>query len=165
VLLWLFWVIHAMASFWLILVVMALPLAISVTRRAVENVLRPPGSMQVDGRAPSVLAACIDRGIRALLILGAVAVLAWGWGIDLAHFHDQETWIGRLADGVLSAVVILLVADVLWHAIKAAIDRKLADAAAPACRTPTKRESGPGCAPCCQFSGIFCSPSSLPSPC
>jgi small-conductance mechanosensitive channel len=119
-----------MASFCLFLVVMTLPLAINVTRRAVENVLRPPGSTQLDGGVPSVLAACIDRGIRALLIIGAVAVLAWGWGIDLAHLHEQDTWLGCLVDGVLSAVVILLVA-VLWHAIKAAIDRKLAEAGDP----------------------------------
>jgi hypothetical protein len=69
VLLWVFWVVRAMASFWLLLVIMTLPLAISITRRAVENVLRPPGSTQVDGGAPSALAACIDRGIRALLTL------------------------------------------------------------------------------------------------
>jgi len=131
VLLWVCWVVRATASFWLLLVVMTLPLAISITRRAVENVLRPPGSTQVDGGAPSVLAACIERGIRALLIIGAVAVLAWGWGIDLAHLRDQETWLGRLVDGVLSAVVILLVADVLWHAMRAAIDRKLVEAADP----------------------------------
>ena len=131
VLLWVFWVVRAMASFWLLLVIMTLPLAISISRRAVENVLRPPGATQVDGGAPSVLAACIDRGIRALLIIGAAVVLAWGWGIDLAHLHEQDTWLGRLVDGVLSAVVILLVADVLWHAIKAAIDRKLVEAADP----------------------------------
>jgi small-conductance mechanosensitive channel len=131
VLLWVFWVIHAMASFWLVLVIMALPLAISITRRAVDNLLRPPGSRQAAEGPPSVLAVCIERGIRALLIIGAIAVLAWGWGIDLAHFHDQETWIGRLADGVLSAVVILLVADLLWQAMRAAIDRKLAEAADP----------------------------------
>jgi hypothetical protein len=76
VLLWVCWVARAMASFWLLLVVMTLPLAISVTRRAIENVLRPPGSTQAEGGAPSVVAACIDRGIRALLIVGAVAVLA-----------------------------------------------------------------------------------------
>ena len=35
----------------------------------------------------------------------------------------------RIAHGVLSAVVILLVADLLWQAMKAAIDRKLAEAA------------------------------------
>jgi small-conductance mechanosensitive channel len=129
VLLWVFWVIHAMASFWLVLVVMTLPLAINVTRRGVDNLLRPPGSPQAADGPPRVLAVCIERGIRALLIICAIAVLAWGWGIDLAHFHDQETWIGRLADGVLSAVVIVLIADFLWQATKTAIDRKLAEAA------------------------------------
>jgi moderate conductance mechanosensitive channel len=130
VLLWVLWVVHAMASFWLVLVIITLPLAISVTRRAVENLLRPPGSPRVvAGGAPSVLAVCIERGIRAALIIGAVAVLAWGWGVDLAHFHGQETLVGRLADGVLSTVVILLIADFLWQATKTTIDRKLAEAA------------------------------------
>jgi len=157
VLLWVFWVIHAMASFWLVLVVMALPLAISIARRAVDNLLCPPGSPQAAEGPPSVLAVCIERGIRALLIIGAIAVLAWGWGIDLAHFHDQETWIGRLADGVLSAVVILLVADVLWHAIKAAIDRKLAETAELG---QPNTDEGRGCAPCFPFSAMCCSSSS-----
>ena len=129
VLLWVFWVAHAMASFWLLLVIITLPLAIGVTRRAVEHLLRPPGSPQIADGAPSVLAVFIERGIRAALILGAVAVLAWGWGIDLAHLHGEETLFGRLADGVLSAVVILLIADLLWHAMKTAIDRKLAECA------------------------------------
>jgi moderate conductance mechanosensitive channel len=129
--LWVWWVARAMAGFWLILVIMTLPLAIRITRRAVENVLRPSGSTQAAGGAPSVVEVCIERGIRALLIIGAVAVLAWGWGMDLAHLHEQDTWFARLADGVLTAIVILLVADVLWHAIKAAIDRKLAEAGDP----------------------------------
>jgi small-conductance mechanosensitive channel len=129
VLLWVFWVIHAMASFWFVLVAMTLPLAISVTRRAVDNLLRPPGSPQVADGPPSVLAVCIERGVRAALIIGAVAVLAWGWGIDLAHFRGEDALVGRLADGVLSTVVILLIADFLWQAMKTAIDRKLAESA------------------------------------
>jgi moderate conductance mechanosensitive channel len=128
VLLWALWVVHAMASFWLVLVVITLPLAMSMARRAVESLLRPPGSPQVAEGAPSVLAVCIERGIRAALIVGAVAVLAWGWGIDLAHFHGEDTWVGRLADGALCVVVILLIADLLWQAMKTAIDRKLAEA-------------------------------------
>jgi hypothetical protein len=131
VLLWVCWVTRAIASFWFILVIMSLPLAISITRRGVENVLRPSGSTQVDGGAPSVVEVCIERGIRALLIIGAIAVLAWGWGMDLAHLHEQDTWFVHLADGVLTPIIILLVADVLWHAIKAAIDRKLAEADDP----------------------------------
>jgi len=129
VLLWVTWVIHAMASFWLVLVAITLPLAISVTRRAVDNLLCPPGSQQVADGPPSVLAVCIERGFRAVLIIGAVAVLSWGWGIDLVNFRGEETLVSRLADGVLSAVVILLIADLLWQATITAIDRKLAEAA------------------------------------
>jgi moderate conductance mechanosensitive channel len=129
VLLWVTWVAHAMASFWLILVLITLPLAIGLTRRAVGNLLRPAGSLQLADGPPSVLAVCIERGIRALLIISAIAVLACGWGVDPAHFHAQETCVGRLADGVLSAIAIVLIADVLWHAIKTAIDSKLAGTA------------------------------------
>jgi len=131
VLLWVLWVLHAMASFWLVLVVIILPFAIRVSRRAVQHLLRQPGSPQVAEGPPSVIAVCLERGIRALLFIGAAAVLAWSWGIDLAHLHEQNTWFGRLADGVLSAVIVLLVADVLWHAMKAVIDRRLAEAADP----------------------------------
>jgi moderate conductance mechanosensitive channel len=129
VLLWVLWVIHASASFWLVVVAMALPVSVGITRLAVENLLRPAGSPQGADGMPSVLAVCIERGIRALLILGAVAILAWGWGMDLAHFRGEETVVGRLADGVLSTIVILLIADFLWHAAKAALDRKLAEVA------------------------------------
>jgi moderate conductance mechanosensitive channel len=131
VLLWVLWVLHAMGTFWLVLVVITLPLAISVTRRAVEHLLRPPGSAEAEEGPPTVLTICLERGIRVLLIVGAVAVLAWGWGIDLAHLHGEDTWLGRLTEGVLSAVVILLVADLLWQAMKTAIDRKLAETADP----------------------------------
>jgi small-conductance mechanosensitive channel len=58
-------------------------------------------------------------------------VLAWGWGIDIVELTGQETPFSRLAHGLLSAVVIVLAADVLWHTIKTSIDRKLADVAEP----------------------------------
>jgi len=72
---------------------------------------------------------CIERGIRAALIIGAVALLAWGWGIDLTGLGREDTYLGRFADAVLSVVVILLIADLIWQAAKTAIDRKLAEAA------------------------------------
>ena len=133
VLLWGLWVARAMPAFWLVLVVMTLPLALGVTRRAVQHLLRPPGSPQVGEGPPSVIAISLERGIRALLFIGAAAVLAWGWGIDLVEHltTGEDTLFSRLVHGVLSAVVILLVADVLWHVIKTAIDRKLAASADP----------------------------------
>ena len=52
-----------------------------------------------------------------------------GLGIDLVHLRGQDTWVIRLADGTLSTIVILLIADLLWQAAKTAIDGKLAEAA------------------------------------
>ena len=133
VLLWVLWVLHAMAAFWLVLVVTALPLALGVTRLAIEHLLRPPGSSQGGVAPPSVIAISLERGIRALLFIAAAAVLAWGWGIDLMQHLTaaEDTLFSRLIHGALSAIIILLVADVLWHATKTAIDRKLAEVADP----------------------------------
>jgi small-conductance mechanosensitive channel len=125
-LLWVLWVLRAMAGFWLVLVVITLPLAIVVTRRAVEHLLRPPGSRDIAEGPPTVVAVCLQRGIRALLIVGAVAVLSWGWDINLVHMMaGQDTPVARVMQGALSAIVILLIADLVWQATKTAIDRKL----------------------------------------
>jgi moderate conductance mechanosensitive channel len=112
----------------LVLVIIVLPMAISASRRAVEHLLRPPGSSQIVG-PPGVIEATLEHAIRTLLIIGAVAVLAWGWDVDLVHFAGQDTSFALAARGVLTTVMILLVADVLWHAAKAAIDNKLAQTA------------------------------------
>ncbi|HEY1258835.1 MAG TPA: mechanosensitive ion channel family protein [Stellaceae bacterium] len=131
VVLWLLWVAKLMPSFWLLLIIIVLPLASVVTRRTVDHLLRPPGTPQVQDAIPSVTAVCIERGMRAVLIIAAVAVLAWGWGIPLDTITGEDTMAGRLVHGALSAVIIFLIADVLWQATKAAIDRKLAGAADP----------------------------------
>ncbi len=66
--------------------------------------------------------------MRALLIIGAAAVLAWRWGIDTHILGKEDTLFARLVHGALSAVIIFLVADLMWQAAKTAIDRKLAEA-------------------------------------
>ena len=63
------------------------------------------------------------------MIIGAAAVLGWGWDVDLVHLAGQDASFARIVHGVLTTVVILLIADVVWHAVKAAIDSKLAQTA------------------------------------
>jgi moderate conductance mechanosensitive channel len=127
VLLWGLLVAGAMPGFWLLLVIITLPLASSITQRAVGHLLQPPGAPQVGDGPASAVAVSLERGLRALLIIGAAAVLAWGWGIDLVHLAGGDTPFARFVHGALSAVIIVLVADVFWHAVKTAIDRKLAE--------------------------------------
>ena len=128
VLLWGLWVARAMPGFWLVLVIVTVPLANILIRRTVEHLLEPPGSPQVGDGLPSVIEVSLERGLRALLIIGAAAVLAWGWGLDTHILGKEDTLFARLVHGALSAAIILLVADLMWQATKTAIDRKLAEA-------------------------------------
>src|SRR5262249_44395891 len=69
VLLWVFWVAEpglmtVMPAFWLVLVLITLPPAISGSRRAIEHLLRPPGSSQT-GVPPSLVEVTLGHGIRA----------------------------------------------------------------------------------------------------
>jgi small-conductance mechanosensitive channel len=68
----------------------------------------------------------VERGVRALLIVGAVLLLAWAWQIDLVEMTSRDTLPTRLARGVLSSIVIILVADLLWQVTRTVIDGRLA---------------------------------------
>jgi small-conductance mechanosensitive channel len=134
ILLWGLRVAGMMPAFWLLLVAMVWPLADLLSRRGVEHILRPPGTTEAVG-VPTITTVFLDRGIRAALIIGALVLLAWGWGIDLETLTAQETMTNRFARGALSAVAIALIADFIWHVAKAAIDAKLAETAEPGLAT------------------------------
>jgi moderate conductance mechanosensitive channel len=130
VLLWGLRVAGAMPAFWLLVVIIVWPLVDRLTRRAVEHLLRPPGTAEV-ASVPTLTAVFLERGLRAALIIGALALLAWGWGVDMESLAGRETMMTRVAHGALSAVAIALIADFVWHVAKAAIDIKLAETADP----------------------------------
>src|SRR6516162_3486534 len=130
VVMWVCWVAapgitSVLPAFWLVLVLILLPPAIAASRRAIEHLLRPAVSSQTVA-PPGIIEVTLEHGIRALLIIGAAAVLGWAWDVDLVHLAGQDTTFARIVHGVLTTVMILLIADVLWHAAKAAIDSKLA---------------------------------------
>jgi small-conductance mechanosensitive channel len=128
VILWALWVASAMRFFWLLVVSLALPAGAVLAHRAVNNILRPPGAVLDSGAAPSVLAALVDRGVRALLVVLAIFFLAHAWGVDLTEITAQDTFAMRAVRGAFTAVVIVLLADVVWHVVKTLIDRRLAAA-------------------------------------
>jgi len=123
-----------MPAFWLLLVALVWPLADRLSRLGVEHILRPPGTTEAAG-VPSLTTVFLERGLRAALIIGALALLAWGWGIDIERLTANETMMTRFARGALSAVAIALIADFIWHVAKAAIDAKLAETPDPGVAT------------------------------
>lgn len=129
VLLFLLWVAGAWRAFWLLAVIVALPAALVMAQRAVNNVLRPPGTDQSGKEVPSVLAAMVERGVRAVLVIGAVIFLAGKLGVDFTMMTAQDTFLTRIMRGMLSAIVIILAADFIWHVVKTLIDKRIAAAA------------------------------------
>lgn len=127
-LLFLLWVAGAMKAFWFLAVIVALPAAVALAQRAVNNVFRPPGTAQGGAQVPSVLAAIVERGVRAALIIAAVLFLADRLGVDFTAMTAQDTFLTRVMRGALSAIVILLVADFIWHVAKTLIDQRIAAA-------------------------------------
>ncbi len=123
-----------MPAFWLLLVAMVWPLADLLSRRGVQHILRPPGMTEA-AEVPTLTTVFLERGLRAALIIGALVVLAWGWGIDIESLTANETMMTRFARGALSAVAIALIADFIWQVAKAAIDAKLTETADPGVAT------------------------------
>ena len=131
VVVWLSWIVATPPRpvFWLIVIAGALPLAIGLCRRAVGHLFRAPDTANTAAQAPNLAMVAIERGISAGLIICAAIFLADRFGIDIAQMTAHDTLGTRLVRGALSTVVIVLIADVIWHLLKAVIDRKLIGAA------------------------------------
>ncbi|QND66336.1 mechanosensitive ion channel family protein [Mesorhizobium loti] len=111
--------------FWFTFAAFFLPLAIVLTQRGVNFVLRP-GTEEV-GRPtiPAVMIAVIDRGIRMVLILAAAYFLARVWGLNMQSMQEGNATATFILRGLINVMVIALAADFGWSIIKALIERKL----------------------------------------
>ena len=132
VFLWMLWVAGAIPAFGLALVLVGLPLTVRVVQRSVAHMLRPPGTAEATAGTPQVTVVLIERGVRAVLIIAAALLLATIWDLDLVELTARDTLATRLLRGALNAVVIVLIADFIWYAIKAAIDQRIGGAQTPA---------------------------------
>ena len=126
VLIYLTWISGLKLVMWGLIVALLLPVTLRAGKRSVEHLFREAA---VDLPAPlPATAVLLDRAVRFLLFLAGLALLAWGWGIDYGALASQEDPMARFARGALHAVVILLVADLLWKLASTAIDRRIAQA-------------------------------------
>ncbi|HXV23947.1 MAG TPA: mechanosensitive ion channel family protein [Alphaproteobacteria bacterium] len=129
VLLWALWVAGAMGLFWLLALAVLAPLAIRGAQRALDHVV---GAEDEQRKAKSLYAVSVERGLRAVILVGTALLLAHLWGIDLIELTARDTLLTRLLRGALSAIVIVMIADLLWQLAKTMIDRKIGEAQMPA---------------------------------
>jgi small-conductance mechanosensitive channel len=120
--LWILLLGGALTAFWFVATLVLLPLALKLGRESVAGLLRADGARPPGAVTGSLVEVCLERGLRAVLIIGAIAFIGRLWEIDLTSLAASETFGTRLFAGALKATVILLMADLLWHVLRAAID-------------------------------------------
>jgi small-conductance mechanosensitive channel len=139
VLLWLLWAAGMMPAFWLAVFAVALPAGSRIASQAVTHLLQPAVDAEPETQAATAYRVLAERGVRAILIIAAVLLLAHAWNFDLTTLTANDTLGTRLLRGVVSAIIALLAADIAWRIIRALIDYKINEGTATALPTAAKR--------------------------
>ncbi len=113
------------ASFWVLAIAVALPFVLQPIEALVELLLRIDRDRPEDG-AVSVLAICVDRGVRALLIVGAALGLASLLDFDLAALASGDTLQAKIVRAAFNIALVAFLADFVWQLAKTMIDQRLA---------------------------------------
>jgi small-conductance mechanosensitive channel len=127
-LLWLLWVASAMAAFWAAVVLVALPASVRLTDEAVSHLLRPAEQQEARSGVPSLAVICLERGLRGALIIGALLWLAHVWSVDIGDIAMQDTLVTRVMRAILTAIVVVLIADFIWSIARTLIDSRIEEA-------------------------------------
>lgn len=126
--LWGLWVAGFDGLLWVGIYVILLPKALSVSTQAIEALHDAADGIFGTGKLASVL---LDRGVRAVIIAFAALWLGRMLGVEAnAMMGGSASMVDRIARGVLGGIVILLVADLVWHLTKTYIDGKLVQSSA-----------------------------------
>ena len=126
---WLLFLMGASALGWTLLILAATPIATFVLGRSVCTVTQ--GQVAEPDARQSPYRAIGERSAQAVVVLVAAAALVQVWQIDLTAVSAMDTPMTRIARGLLEALVILVIADLLWQVVRVMIDQRLAGAAPP----------------------------------
>ncbi|MQY46189.1 mechanosensitive ion channel [Rhizobiales bacterium RZME27] len=114
---WALWCLGLRGLFWLAVFAMSLPSVLRFFGKTVAELL--PGDTEETKRVLLV------RGSRAAVVIIAAAWLATVWRLDPTSLVHSDPRVASLSYGLLKSVVIMLLADLVWHLARSWIDRKL----------------------------------------
>lgn len=118
---WLLWCLDFKALFWAAIYIVSLPPALRAIGHAsrayiaTHFLIAPSDSRNV----------LLVRGARATIISLAVAWIAAVWEMDGQMIGHGDPRVSGVICGLFKIIVVLLLADLVWHLAKAAIDRNV----------------------------------------
>jgi moderate conductance mechanosensitive channel len=126
---WLLFLMGGATVGWTLLVLAAIPIATSVLSQSVRTVLLGR-KVDPDAECPAHLAIG-QRTIQALVVLLATAALVQVWDIDMTAMAAMDTPMTRIARGLLEALIIIVISDLLWQLVRVLIDSRLNGSSQP----------------------------------
>jgi small-conductance mechanosensitive channel len=121
---WLLFLMGASALGWSLLILAAVPLAIYILSQPISLVML--GRWPEPGADTSAHVAIAERAMQALVVMLAAVAMVHVWQIDMTRVSDMDTPMIRIVRGLLEALVILVIADLLWQVVRVLIDTRLA---------------------------------------
>jgi small-conductance mechanosensitive channel len=128
-LIWLLFLTQATEVAQSLLVIWAVPIALYLLRHAASRVVC--GRCLHTAEEITAIGAIVDRCMQGVVIITAAFLLAEIWQINPAMVTSNDTAMTRVGRGMFEALVILLLADLLWLIVRAFIDVRLTGAVVP----------------------------------
>ncbi|WP_043612885.1 mechanosensitive ion channel family protein [Ensifer sp. ZNC0028] len=124
IVLWLLWCGGFLALFWLGMMLVIVPRALSIADSLMLS-FSPWRASEGDLSDPK--AVLLVRGTRAIILIAAVDWVAFVWRHNFPFVAGEVTLIRTIIAGAFNSVVILLIIDLVWQMAKAYITRKLSE--------------------------------------
>jgi small-conductance mechanosensitive channel len=124
---WVLFLMGGAAVGWTLLVLAAIPVATYVLSQSASTVM-VGREVAPDAEYPAHLAIG-QRTIQSLVVLLGAAALVQIWNIDMTAMASMDTPMTRVARGLLEALIIVVVSDLLWQVVRVLIDSRLTGSA------------------------------------
>ena len=121
---WLLFVMGASALAWTLLILAAIPVTTLILGQSISMVVL--GRWPELHTEPCAHVAIARRAMQTLVIILAAVALVHVWHIDMTKMSNMDTPMTRVIRGLLEALVILVIADLLWQVVRVLIDERLA---------------------------------------
>ncbi len=118
---WILWCLDARAFFWLGVYPAILPPIL----RSVTHVVQDLACRKLHIPESNSRTILLVRGFRAFVLAFALAWLAFVWETDINFPGHNIPLVHNVLYGLVRGALVLLVADIIWHLAKAAMDRML----------------------------------------
>jgi small-conductance mechanosensitive channel len=126
---WLMFLMGARTVGWTLLILAVIPIATYLLSQSVGTVLL--GRETAPGVENPAHLAIGQRTIQSLVVLLAATALVQVWDIDMTAMAAMDTPMTRIARGLLEALIIIVISDLLWQVVRILIDSRL-NGSAPA---------------------------------